>query len=237
MLEAPIYFAGCDISAKGHIRPAAYLREMQKIACLDLANYALSPELLAEQGIAFVLSKTSLRVLRDRLPSAALTLLTYPRAGKGVSFLRDFVFSQDGQTVATATTRWGIIDLNSRALVRPSQLPSPIVGEERSVGYDCPRLSPAIPETAESLGTHPVLRCMTDANGHFNNAAYLDLCLDLTPDEPFCAMDIEYRHELLEGDTVRLLAQTDADGARLLYGTREAENEACFCVRLSDKPL
>ncbi len=233
MYQTPIYFAGCDLSKEGHIRLAAYLREMQKAACLDLNNFNLTPELLYSQGIAFILSKTSLFVDRDHLPSAELDLLTYPRATVGASFMRDFVFSQKGEVVARATTRWGILNLESRRLVRPNELPTPIVGEtDRWVGFEPPRLSPAIPEDAENLGETDVLRCMTDANGHLNNAAYLDLCLNLTEDVAWREMHIEYRKELLEGDTVRLLRSRGENGNVLLFGQKCEDETLSFLVSL-----
>ena len=51
MYQTPIYFAGCDLAKDGHIRLAAYLREMQKAACLDLNNFNLTPESLYARGI------------------------------------------------------------------------------------------------------------------------------------------------------------------------------------------
>lgn len=230
MYQTPIYFAGCDLSKNGHIRLAAYLREMQKAACLDLNNFNLTPESLYARGIAFILSKTSLLIDRDHLPSAELELLTYPRASLGASFMRDFVFSQNGTVVARATTRWGILNLTTRRLVRPNELPTPIVGEtDRWVGFEPPRLSPVIPEAAKSLGEAKVERCMTDANGHFNNAAYLDLCLNLTEDVAWREMHIEYRKELLEGDCVRLLTCDGENGQTLLFG-QNCENDALSFV-------
>lgn len=232
MYKQNIYFCGCDISPKGHVRTAAFLREMQKVACLDLSNFDLSPELLREMGIAFILSKTSLVVEKIHLPSAELELLTYPRASRGASFMRDFVFSQDGEVVARATTRWGILDLSRRVLVRPSELPRPIPGEtELWVGFEPPRLSPAKPDSAVFLGQKSVPRSMTDSNGHLNNAAYLDLCLDLTEDEPVREMHVEYRKELLENEEVCLYRAEDTDGCTMLYGEKEADSSLSFLVK------
>lgn len=233
MHSQSVYFAGCDISCRGHIRLAAYLREMQKVACLDLSNFSLSPEILHEQGIAFVLSKTSLVVERTNLPSAELELLTYPRATRGASFMRDFVFSQDGVTVARATTRWGILDLNRRVLVRPSELKHPIVGEtDRWVGFEPPRLSPTRKDDAEKIGNVTVERCMTDANAHLNNAAYLDLCLNVTEDLPYREMHIEYRKELLEGEGVTLYRENCGEKTARLYGERAEDGALSFLVQL-----
>ena len=232
MYEQTIYFCGCDLSSKGHIRTAAFLREMQKVACLDLSNFDLSPELLREMGIAFILSKTSLKVEKIHLPSAELSLCTYPRASRGASFMRDFVFSQDGEVVARATTRWGILDLSRRVLLRPSELPRQIPGEtELWVGFEPPRLSPVRGEDACFLGKKRVLRSMTDSNGHLNNAAYLDLCLDVTEDEPVREMHIEYRKELLENEEVCLYRAEDAEGHALLYGEKAADASLSFLVQ------
>lgn len=220
MYQMPVYFAGCDLSQKGHVRLAAFLREMQKSACLDLKNYNLSPEILYDAGIAFVLSKTSLVIEKTHLPSAELSLLTYPRTSHGATFLRDFVFTQNNETVARATTRWGILNLETRRLVRPTALPRPIVPEEGLfVGFEPPRLSTEPLQDAQTLGTYRVSRCMTDANGHLNNAAYLDLCLNATEDIPVREMHIEYRQELLEGECVTIRRAKTQDGT-MLFGTK-----------------
>ncbi len=233
MYGQSIYFAGCDLSPKGHIRLAAYLREMQKVACLDLNNFELSPEILYQNGIAFILSKTSLIIEKDHLPSAELELLTYPRASRGASFMRDFVFSQNGECIARATTRWGILDLNRRVLVRPNELPRPIEGEtDRWVGFEPPRLSPLIPDGATSLGEVCVPRSMTDANAHLNNAAYLDLCLDVSEDLAYREMHIEYRKELLEGEKVRVLCHEQENGTQMLYGQKCEDGTLSFLLSL-----
>ena len=234
MYQTPVYFAGCDLSPKGHNRLAAYLREMQKAACQDLNNFHLTPELLQSRGIAFILSKTSLVVDQDHLPSAELELLTYPRATTGAGFMRDFVFSQNGKTVARATTRWGILNLETRRLVRPSELPTPIAGEtERWVGFEPPRLFPVIPENARLIGETSIPCCMTDANGHFNNAAYLDLCLNFTEDVAWREMHIEYRKELLKDDAIRLLKAQGEHGETLLYGQKCEDDTLSFLVSLT----
>lgn len=233
MQKQAVYFSGCDLSPAGHIRLAAYLREMQRVACLDLSNFSLSPEALHEMGIAFILSKTSLVVEKTNLPSAELELLTYPRATRGASFMRDFVFTQAGETVATATTRWGILDLNRRVLVRPSELPRPIPGEtELWVGYEPPRLCCTVDETAQALGEVTVPLCMTDSNGHLNNAAYLDLCLNVGEDLAYRAMHIEYRKELMCGETVRILRKEEADNTHTLYGVKKEDGTLSFLVNL-----
>ncbi|MBR6530379.1 MAG: hypothetical protein IKT43_03085 [Clostridia bacterium] len=233
MYETPVYLAGCDLCDKGHIRLAAYLREMQKAACLDLNNFDLTPELLHEMGIAFILSKTSLVVEKTNLPSAELTLKTYPRQTTGASFMRDFVFSQNGEVVARATTRWGILNLNTRRLVRPSELPRPIPGEsELWVGFEPPRLAAAKSENAALLGCVTVPRCMTDANAHLNNAAYLDLCLNVDADLAFSEMHIEYRKEVKEGEQLAIYKSENDDGSYLLYGEKTETGELSFLVEL-----
>ncbi len=233
MYQNPIYFAGCDLSVNQHVRLAAYLREMQKVACLDLKNFDLSPEQLYELGIAFILSKTSLRIHSQNLDTFELDLKTYPRQTKGASFMRDFIFTQGDRSIASATTRWGILNLETRTLCRPKDLPTPIQGEaDLWVGFEPPRLCAQIPENARDLGKVQVAHCMTDANGHLNNAAYLDLCLEKIDDIPYNSLDIEYRHEAMVGEQLSLWRVDEDSEHFLLYGKKEAGDEICFMARL-----
>lgn len=232
MLTEPIYFTGCDLSPGGHVRLAAFLRQMQSVACKDLDLCGLSQENLQEIGLAFILSKSSLRIEDPRLQGADIRLSTAAKETRGASFLRDFLFYRGDRVVARASTRWALLRLDTRTLARPKELPLAVeTTPAHTADLECPRLPACLPDDCTDLGTQEIPLCMTDANAHLNNAAYLDLALNRLPDAPYHSLDIEYRRELGVGERVRLLCAAQED-CILLSGIRQSDGAQSFMARL-----
>lgn len=150
-----------------------------------------------------------------------------PRHGEPtgrVDFDRDYlVRGEDGRIIAKGVSKWCVIDLNSRKLVRAQDIVFP--GEfclEKTFEPPFAKLLPA--ETLPLAFEHTVRRSDLDHNGHMNNARYGELLLDAVPtDRIIRAFQIDFLHEAMRGETIAV-------------HTRQNKNTLSVCGSIEHKP-
>ncbi len=137
---------------------------------------------------------------------------TWSRGHDRLFAFRDFeVFSEAGETLALATSRWMVLDMKKNFPARMTpEIMDPYEPEtSRAVfpDYVFPQLTDPQPPV-ESSRTVPILRSMTDFNGHVHNTAYLDLADEIFPGSAGtrtpCDLEITYKKQAYPGETLLL---------------------------------
>ena len=159
---------------------------------------------------------------------------SWPKCIKGVTFIRDFVISKNGERVGYATTQWALMDFVNRRPVRATSLPKTLPDEvhEHSREIELERyITP--PETAISCGIYK--RCVMlsdlDENLHLNNTNYADIMLDYIPsnfyEKKIETVQINFKGEALLGDELEITVY--ADGNTVYYCAENLTKEhTCF---------
>ncbi len=225
-----------DLGAGSLISDSALLELMGETAGVH-AN-------LIRQGIydresfpyAWVLLGWRVRVER-RVPAYRnITVRTWSRGHDRLFAYRDFeVFDESGHTVASAASRWMVLDLkkNFPARMVPEIIDPYEPEPSRSVfpDYVFPQLIDPQPE-AESSRTVPVLRSMTDFNGHVHNTVYLDLADEVIPPPENagapCDLEITYKKQAYVGES--LLLEYAPEGGRRHALIRSAEDRSLHAL-------
>ena len=189
----------CD--QQDQIKPSALLRLMEEVSSRHLDSLGLPYHLLAERGMVFVLLQVGCRIHRKFGCNQQLVLETTPHPPQGVQFERsNRVYTPTGELLASAYTRWVLINPQTRRPLRP-----------KALDFSLPFLQPIDPDglrdyqpkivlDGPAQGNRPLRYSDIDCNRHLNNAVYGDMMMDILPYEVACNRQISqfYLHFLHE---------------------------------------
>jgi medium-chain acyl-[acyl-carrier-protein] hydrolase len=208
-----------EVGTEGLLTPRALCAFLQEAAGGDAARGGYTMERLAEERLVWVIQWMRVEVERYPARGETLTVTTWARPFERAIAWREFdVVDGSRARVAVGTSRWGVVDLQARRLVRlPEFVRRSPVPERAPVLDRAPSaLEPAEPAQLERR--FEVRRGDLDVVRHVNNTRYVEWALETVPDEvqEGCrpsAFEIAFRREAVYGDTV--VARTrrlDGDG-------------------------
>ena len=162
-----------DTNANREVRPSKMLMYMQETANAHLLVNGLSLDgLRDEKGLAFILSRISMRFYHPLYTGDEIEVQTWICEGRGFSFDRCFVILRGGEVIAEAYSIWALLNLKEKRLMRTSEF---------SYGFppDLPLESELITRvrmpsasSMESVGQRKIVYSDIDYNGHMNNTKY-----------------------------------------------------------------
>ena len=205
-----------DVQPNGIIKISSLFKLFQKAAGDDFDKTGMTYEVLREHGIVFVLTKNTVHFFDDIKKFDEITITTYPRGTRGVSFLRDYDVYVNGKRVAYASSTWLLLDINNRRLLRPCALDS--IG---SVPTELDNMieieDKRIKFSTEILGKTDVRKVYyshIDYNGHMNNTFYPEIVFDYLPDEYKNTLkdkliSVYYVTELMKDETYEVYTKYD----------------------------
>ena len=206
-------------------------RLMQDIAGDDAARRGGGQSVLLAQGCTWVLVKMRVKIARTPKAGEELCLTTWPLRGRLGLYPRAYELSTPkGETLMHTESLWAIMDVESRTMIS---------GESRGIelqGIEDGRLAPmrrlTVPEGGELHDLTPAPE-QIDANGHMNNAAYLDAAAALLPEalrgRELRAVSVDYEHEILPGRHAQVRVVREEDSCFF-----EGSMEGKTCFRLSE---
>jgi acyl-ACP thioesterase len=204
--EFPVH--SYEVDAEGLLAPRALFAFLQEAAGGDAARAGYTMERLAEDGLVWVIQW--MRVEVDRYPGRGetVTVTTWARPfGRALAFREFDVVDGSGDRVAAGTSRWAVIDLGTRRLVRLPDFVrrSPVPDRPFALDREPAALEPAEPSEVERR--FEVRRGDLDTVRHVNNTRYVEWALETVPDEVLeshrpSAFEIAFRREALYGDVV-----------------------------------
>jgi acyl-ACP thioesterase len=185
--------------------PAPHLcRLMQETAWGHAEHLRMGTRDFARQGLAWVLSRFTMRLVRRPRWRETLRVHTSVPAREKLYFHRDFFLTDaDGGELARASSLWFAIDAARRRPRRTASYAGHVVVTEYADLLGTPeKLEP--PAAGEPAATFRVRYHDLDLNGHLTSSRYLDWVLDSFPGE------LHRDHEL-RGLTVNYLAEALLD--------------------------
>jgi medium-chain acyl-[acyl-carrier-protein] hydrolase len=188
-------------------------RFLQEAATEHAALLGVAVEDLVESGVAWVLSRLSLKV--DAWPEFddEIVISTWPEAVNRLVTERRFeIASRQGATLGTAATLWFVLDLDRR---RPVRLPAAVVEalSKHELGDRPARPNElAAPGASDREVNFQVRRSDLDRAGHANNTSYVEWAMEAVPDdvwtnEDLCRLEVAYLAECHRGQTVASRSQ------------------------------
>ena len=230
-----------EADANQLMRPTAMLDMMQEAANINATALGFGYDELINSNTAWVLSRIHVKFEKLPLWRQVVNLKTWHKGVAKLFYLRDFILSDtEGNTMIKATTSWLIIDMNTRRLVRNSDLAtSPDkCNKEDAIAEPADKVVVPVDIEPELVRKHPVTWSEIDTNGHVNNVKYAVWALDAVKPEdikerPLKELLINYDAEVMPGDTVKIYRtiQESEDGL-VYYITGKVDDKQNFSVKL-----
>lgn len=116
-------FSAAELDEHDHIRPAALLDLFQQLAGEHAETLGVGFDALYRQGRLWVVSRIKAVIENKPALYETVTAETWPEPTGRVDFDRDYlVRGEDGRIIAKGVSKWCVIDLNSRKLVRAQDI-------------------------------------------------------------------------------------------------------------------
>ena len=227
-----------EADANQNMRPTAMLDLMQEAANTNASTLGFGYDEMISSNTAWVLSRIYVKFINTPKWRDEVNLKTWHKGVSKLFYLRDFILSdkQDNPMIL-ATTSWLIIDLNTRRLVRNSDL---ALSDTAMDAIPTPADKVVVPVDIEPelVRKHPVTWSEIDTNGHVNNVKYAVWAIDAVKPEdirerPLKEMLINYDAEVMPGDVVKIsrIRQETEEGFTY-YITGKVADKQNFCVKL-----
>lgn len=189
---------------------AAYLQEA---ADADATRLHVSMTQLVERDLAWVLHR--LRIEVDSYPRVGqeLAITTWPKRFERLVAHRDFTVCEgSGAPVARASSRWVVVDLTTRSVIRLPEFIRELPVPDRDAALTLDGPGPAAVDAPEIERRFEVRRSDLDIARHVNNTRYVGWAVESVPDEIFethrpSSIEIQFRQEAGWGDVVHTQSQ------------------------------
>lgn len=230
-----------EADANKIMRPTAMLDMMQEAANNNATSLGFGYDELIETNTAWVLSRIHLRFNRYPQWRDKVNLRTWHKGTAKLFYLRDFILSDsNGETLAVATSSWLIIDLNTRRLVRNSDLASnpEKCTKEDAIAEPAEKVVLPVDVEPELIRKHPVTWSEIDPNGHVNNVKYVVWAMDAVKledikEKPLKELLINYDAEVMPGDIVKISrVRIENEEGITYYITGRVDDKQNFSVKL-----
>ena len=197
-----------DVDTEGLLAPRALFAFLQEAAGGDAARGGYTMERLDEEGLVWVIQW--MRVEAERYPTRGetVTVTTWARPfGRALAFREFDVVDGSGARVAVGTSRWAVIDLATRRLVRLPEFVRRSPVPDRPLALDREPAALATAEPVDLERRFEVRRGDLDTVRHVNNTRYVEWALESVPDDVLegcrpSAVEIAFRREGTYGDAV-----------------------------------
>ena len=227
-----------EADANQLMRPTAMLDLMQEAANVNASTLGFGYDEMMNSNTAWVLSRIHVKFMNTPKWREEVNLKTWHKGVSKLFYLRDFILSDKaGNPMVLATTSWLIIDMNTRRLVRNSDL---ALSDTAMHAIETPADKVVLPLDIEPelVRKHPVTWSEIDTNGHVNNVKYAVWAIDAVKAEdikerPLKELLINYDAEVMPGDTVKIsrVRQETEEGV-VYYITGRVADKQNFAVKL-----
>lgn len=198
------------------------IRELQETALASTLRLGVSVYDLEPLGLGWVLLGQSIKVDHMPLINDRCQVVTCPVGFERVFTFRDFhLLNQQAESIATATTTWMLMNLNSRRMASLPDFVKALDAHTPPAEQQLPRaayklLPPETPPLANksfTVGYHHL-----DTNGHLTNAFYAQWMLEGLPydflhSRQLTALDIQFKREARYGDVLRISLEKSANNS------------------------
>ena len=227
-----------EADANQLMRPTAMLDLMQEAANVNASALGFGYDEMMNSNTAWVLSRIHVKFNNTPRWRDEVNLKTWHKGVSKLFYLRDFILSdKEGTPMVLATTSWLIIDMNTRRLVRNSDL---ALNNTAIHAIETPADKVVVPVDIEPelVRKHPVTWSEIDTNGHVNNVKYAVWAIDAVKQEdikerPLKELLINYDAEVMPGDVVKISrVRQETEEGIVYYITGRVSDKQNFSVKL-----
>lgn len=207
-----------DVLPEGSLKPSAILKYMQDAATIDAANYGADYPSMRKEDMIFVVSKVVVSFTRTPRVDECLEVRTWNSGTQGVSFVRNYVMTINGEEVGKATTRWVLVSYSQRRILRPDALFVDIsTNADELVELEPQRRIKHYTDAPVAADTYRASLTDMDTNHHVNNTRYGDLLVNFSgldySGKTVKEFEIHFVSEMKAGEEVVVTSTVSGDNA------------------------
>ena len=210
-----------DFTRYGHLSPTAVLDIFQDLATEHSIDMGMGIDELMERGLIWVVVRQKLE-FRPNIackPHQQVRVRTWPHDPTRLNIQRDYaLYNLEGDLLVKGTSEWLLLDMESKKFASvienyPGELD---FCEDRAFEGKLKKIKDF--DAEEPTCTVTPQFSDVDFNQHINNARYLNFVMNAipqAPDRPLRSLQIDYRKELMPGETVSLFTAADEAGTHV----------------------
>ena len=188
------------------------------------------------RNLAWVLITTKIDILKDIPYDSEVILSTWPLEKGRVDFIRDYsVSSPDGELYAIGSSKWVVIDYNTRRILRAKDIDYPGEYLNDKNYSEVEKLRIEIPSDKEYVCSHIVSNNDLDHNGHMNNCKYMEFIyntINIKDGKQLISMHMDFINEAMLGDKLDLYKFNYENE---LYYTGYVNDKQSFIAKIKEK--
>lgn len=197
-----------ELDMYDRLKISAIMQYFQDMAAAHAEIIGVGYEHMRSKNLMWVLSRLKAEIKRFPRFDEKISALTYPKKPGLADADRDYyIYGEDGETIITGTSKWCVLDIESRRIKRCAPLFAFTDNRfmpKDSVRGGCPPI-PATEGEFSVVESDRVRYTDMDRNGHMNNARYGDIIMDAFPPEKLNAsrykgFEINFMSEIMQGD-------------------------------------
>ena len=215
--ETKITLFDSYFDANDNLSPKSILSIFQDVAARHADDIGVGFKIMVEKNLYWVLSRVKFDVLKMPKPTQTVIVQTWPHEKGRIDFDRDMkILSEDGEILIIATSKWCVIDTQTRKLQRTENVS--YIGEIcLDKNYEDRFDKITIPDTEPVLAfSYSVKFSDLDHNKHMNNTNYANLVLNAVSNKEIRHFEINFLNECLLGDTIDVATTSSTDGEFVL---------------------
>lgn len=205
IFELPWQVRYCDVDAHGRLRLSTLFTQWQECGMAQMQTLGQDNGFTRKQGLLWIVSRQQAEVVRLPGMDEYTVLRTWVADCRHGIWLRSYELSgHDGTLLVRGGAQWSLLHAESRTMeMRPGDYGFSLSG--CVTGRELPRQKPLRSVPVTHTGAYTVPYSALDANGHMNNARYLDLAQDVLPcrGRAVRSVRMEYHREVLLDQTLR----------------------------------
>lgn len=199
----------CDIDEKNRLSPKGLIRIIGEVAGIhsEMVGYGLNH--IAQTHLTWMVLNWKIEFLYRPCWNTELTIETWARTFSKISSNRDFyVYDNDNNLVAKATSKWVLVDSEKHSPARITEDICKAFGET-DMSVFTTEINDKFSELEDShfIYDYKIKKRDIDTNQHVNNLYYLDFAYDALPkelwDKDFNNIEVIYKRQIKLGDTIK----------------------------------
>lgn len=193
-----------DYGRNGRLEERSILRVLEDIASYHSDSLGFGARNIDETNLAWLLLEWRVQIHRHMKYGESYRVTTWSRGvASPCTTLRDFeIFDEEGNLFVSASSKWTPVNAADKKLIRVTDELLGIYGtEEKRAFEDGDLFRLREPKEYEKEMPYHIRRKEIDLNGHLHNLCYLDIALEILPEEVYYERDfkeirITYRKEI-----------------------------------------
>lgn len=222
-IDTKVRYSECG--EDGKMKLSSMINHFQDSSSEHSESLGVGMDYLKAKKRAWILNSWQIVVERYPKVHEEIEVTTWPTGFKGVFGPRNFCMkTSEGEMLAYANTLWVYMDLEKKMPVKPCEEEKELYGTEPPLEMEYASRKIKLPEEAKEVDTLFVRKYHIDTNSHMNNCHYVQLAMEVLPDE-FAARQIrvEYKKSAVYGE--KIILKTAMEEERIVVELCDAHGE------------